>query len=85
MKGESIELPLATAGTISSNIQIIVLAPLIRLRVRQTVFPHRKLVQLDCIKLYYKLRENTPLYILLQCHMIHNAISKEIPMSHIIT
>ena len=40
-------------------------------------------MQLACIELDSKLRENLPLYIIpFQGHMIHDAVSKEISMSH---
>ena len=65
------------------NAQEIVFAPPIGLRVRWTIFLHLKLVQLACIELNSKLRENLPLYIIpFQGHMIHNVVSKEISMSH---
>ena len=60
MKGEPVELPLVASRAFLTT-QIIVLAPSIGLRVRRTVFLHRKLVQLAQIELYGKLRENPPL------------------------
>lgn len=54
MKGESVELAPDPSRAFSTS-QRTLLAPPIELRIRRTVFPYGKLVQLAYIELYGKL------------------------------